>query len=315
MMRSATVLAATASLLAGCAAQTAMSPPPLAAGPVPGPVIGPGPATTTPALKLGLDDPAPDPMRWTYGSGEAAAASIQAWRALADYAIAAAARKPATSIPMGLPGAAGGVGATSCAGKKPAVVVDIDETVILNRGYEYWLARGNAGGSAVFDQWAATGAAQVAPVPGAVTGIRRLRNAGIAVLYNTNRPASAATGTIRALEAAGVGSAVHGQDLFLMGDDALAGNKDGRRRTIAGRFCVVALGGDNLGDFANIFNDPALSVQQRRERSARGDLAGLWGNGWFMVPNAAYGAWQKGTIADVFPSDARWEPVTEGSKP
>lgn len=292
-------------LLAGCAAQTAKVAPQVAPG---------APAATLlarPAL-LGLDDPAPDPMRWTYGSGEAAGASIQAWRALADFAIAAAARKPDTSVALGLPDAPGGVATTSCLGKKPAVVVDVDETVILNRGLEYWLARGNPNSGAVFDQWTETGASAVAPVPGAITGIRRLRAAGIAVIYNTNRDSKGAAGTIRALEAAGVGSAVHGQDLFLLGDDALKGNKDGRRRTIAERFCVVALGGDNLGDFANTLNDPAQSVQQRRERSARGDIAQLWGNGWFMIPNAAYGFWQKGTIGDVFPPDARWEPRAPG---
>jgi 5'-nucleotidase (lipoprotein e(P4) family) len=285
-------------MLAGCAAQSATTAPPAAP-------IAPAPAA--PAT-LGLDDPAPDPMRWTYGSGEAAGASIQAWRALADYAIETAAKRPAASVPLGLPDVPGGVATTSCRGKTPAVVLDVDETVILNRGYEYWLARGNTHSSAAFDGWAESGAPQVAPVPGAVTGIRRLRAAGIAVIYNTNRSASTAAGTIRALEAAGVGSAVHGQNLFLLGDDAFAGNKDGRRKTISDRYCVVALGGDNLGDFANALNDPAQSVQQRRERSARGELAGLWGNGWFLIPNAAYGAWQKGTIADVFPPDARWEP-------
>ena len=247
-------------------------------------------------------------MRWTYGSGEAAAASIQAWRVMADYAIATAARRPAASVPLGLPGAADGIATTSCTGKKPAVVLDVDETVILNLGYEYWLTRGNSYSPEVFNRWAADGSSAVAPVPGAVTGIRRLREAGIAVLYNTNRPANAAAGTIRALEAVGVGSAVHGETLFLMGDDPLAGNKDGRRKTISERWCVVALGGDNLGDFAEWLNDRKLTVQQRRTRAGRGAIAQLWGDGWFLIPNAAYGFWQKGTVGEVFPPDARWEP-------
>ncbi len=297
-------LAASAGVLSGCAAQTAMVAPPAAAQPAAAAAAG------KPRL-LALEDAAPDPMRWTYGSGEAAAASIQAWRDLADFAIAAAARKPARSVPLGLPGVAGGVAATSCAGKAPAVVLDMDETVVLNRGYEFWLTRGNRHSEDAFAQWAdsTTG---IAPVPGAVTGIRRLRGAGIAVVYNTNRPASAAAGSIRVLEAAGLGPAVHKETLFLMGDDSLGSNKDGRRKIISERFCVVALGGDNLGDFAQTLNDPAQTVQQRRERSARGEFAALWGNGWFMIPNAAYGAWQKGTIGDVFPPDARWEPAAKG---
>ncbi len=188
------------------------------------------------------------------------------------------------------------------------MILDADETAILNVGYEYWQALGNPGGGETFARWAETGALQTRPVPGAVTGVRRLREAGIAVIFNSNRPASAAPGTIRALEAAGLGTAVHRETLFLIGDDALAGNKDGRRRIIADRYCVVALGGDNLGDFAHALNDTTQTVQQRRTRTARGEIAQLWGNGWFLIPNAAYGFWQKGTVGEVFPPDVRWEP-------
>lgn len=299
MTASQALLPIVAALLAGCATPAA----PVAPAPVPPPVTAPA----RPPV-LGLDDPAPDPMRWTYGSGEAAGAAIQAWRALADFAIATAARKPAVSVPMGLPGALGGIATASCAGKRPAVILDADETAVLNVGYEYWQALGNPGGGETFARWAETGAAQTRPVPGAVTGVRRLREAGIAVIFNSNRPASAAAGTIRALEAAGLGKAVHKVTLFLIGDDALAGNKDGRRKIIADRFCVVALGGANLGDFAHALNDPAQTVQQRRERVARGDIAQLWGNGWFTIPNPAYGSWQRGTVGEVFPPDVRWEP-------
>ena len=86
MTRIPTVLLAATTLLGGCAAQTAMAPP---MATVPPPALAASPAMS------GLGDPAPDPMRWTYGSGEAAAASIQAWRAMADYAFAMAAKKPA----------------------------------------------------------------------------------------------------------------------------------------------------------------------------------------------------------------------------
>lgn len=286
--------------LSGCTAQTVETRP------MSTPAASPA-AVAAPAMR-GLGDPAPDPKRWTYASGEAAGASIQAWRALADFAIAAAGRKPATSVPMGLPGAPSGIATVSCAGKRPAVILDADETAILNTGYEYWQALGNPGGGETFTRWAETGAAQTRPVPGAVTGVRRLREAGLAVIFNSNRPASLAAGTIAALEAAGLGKVVHRETLFLIGDDALGSNKDGRRKIIAERYCVVALGGDNLGDFAHSLNDPAQSVQQRRERAARGEIAGLWGNGWFMIPNAAYGAWQRGTIGEVFPPDVRWQP-------
>lgn len=297
-MRNAATPAILAILLAGCASTQASQ------------------VVSAPATPLaGGQREAPDPARWTYGSGEAAGASIQAWRQLADYAIAVSRqRKVPQSVPLGLPDVAGGIGTPSCiaADGKPkpfAAVFDVDETVLLNTGHAYWQAySGKPYDPKEWDQWAKNGAGIAAPVPGAVTGLKRLREAGIAVIFNTNRNSETAAGTVAAIEAAGLGPAVHRETLFLRGDDAMGGRKDGRRATIAAKYCVIALGGDNLGDFADVFNDPKLGVQERRALVARGEYAQLWGNGWFMVPNSAYGAWQKGTIDEVFPPEQRWMP-------
>ena len=272
------------------------------------------PVASAPPAPAAGDAPAPDSARWLYGSGEAAGASIQAWRQLADFAIATAKTSPTVSIPMGLPDAANGIGTASCTGKPMAVVFDADETVILNRGYAYWQSWSGAEyKQSEWDAWERTGANQIAPVPGAVTGIRRLREAGIAVVFNTNRNASSAAQTIDALEKAGLGGAVHGETLFLRGDDATGSRKDTRRATIASRYCVIALAGDNLGDFADALNAAELGVQQRRELVARGEYAQLWGAGWFALPNPSYGHWQRGTVDEVFPPDARWTPETAPS--
>ncbi len=278
------------------------------------PVAQQVPADIPASLPAGERD-APDGMRWLYASGEAAGASIQAWRQLADYAVAVSRmRRVPQSVPMGLPNAPGGVGAPSCvagdgAMKPLAVVFDVDETVILNNGYEYWAAySGKAFDPAEWGQWADNGAGIAAPVPGAVTGMRRLREAGITPVFNTNRNSENAAGTVAAIEAAGLGPAVHLDTLFLRGDDAMGGRKDGRRATISERFCVIALAGDNLGDFADVFNADEDAIQARRAMVARGEYAQLWGNGWFLLPNPVYGAWQEGTIDEVFPPETRWMP-------
>ena len=258
---------------------------------------------------------APDGMRWLYGSGEAAGASIQAWRQLADYAVAVSRmRKMPESVPMGVPDAEGGIGSPSCVaddGKvKPfAAVFDVDETVLLNNGYEYWAAySGKPFVAEEWAQWANSGAGIAAPVPGAVTGLRRLREAGITVIFNTNRNTENAAGTAAAIEAVGAGPAIHLDNLFLRGDDAMGGRKDGRRSMIAERYCVIVLAGDNLGDFADVFNANEDAIQARRAMVARGEYAQLWGNGWFLIPNPVYGAWQKGKLDEVFPPEARWMP-------
>lgn len=267
------------------------------------------------------DQSAPDGKRWQYGSGEAAGATIQAWRALADYALARAQDMPAQSVVMGMPGEDDGIttGSVSCiapdGARKPyAVIADADDTVIQNLGFAYWQAiHDGAYDREVWADYMAHGAPHIAPVPGAVTGIRRLREGGIAVIYNTNRDNIYVTGTVAMIEAAGLGTPVHGRDLFLRGDDDMGSRKDGRRADIASKYCVLALAGDNLGDFADIFNFSDLPILERRQLAARGSLAQLWGNGWFMMPNASYGAWKKGTIHDVFAPEARWQPSVSTS--
>lgn len=273
---------------------------------------------TTPAPQAPVASAdAPDTMQWLYGSGEAAGASIQAWRNIADYAIARSReRRIPQSVTMGIGGEI--AGPASCARgeswKPLAVVFDVDETVILNQGYEYWTTvTGNSFSKESWEKWEKTGASYIRPVPGAVTGIRRLREAGITPVFNTNREFSP-EGAARAIAAAGLGEAVHRDTLFLRGDDGVnSGDKDGRRALISERYCVVALAGDNLGDFADVFNDDARTPLERRELAARGDLAQLWGNGWFVLPNPVYGYSLKGTVEQVFPEGTRWSPETAPS--
>lgn len=273
------------------------------------PVEGP-----VPAQAAANADPSPA-VRWLYSSGESAAASIAAYRQLIDFASRATSAPPAQSVSMGLPDAEEGVGTVSCrtreGGRKPlAVVFDADETVLLNRGHEYWRSGTGAPFAAdTWSQWERSGISQVAPVPGALTAIRALRAAGITPIYNTNRSIENAKGTIAALAAAGFGETVVGEDLFLRGMDSTGSDKDARRARIAERFCVIALVGDNLGDFADAFNERELGIQERRRLAGRGEYAQLWGNGWFLLPNPVYGAFDRGTLDEVFPPDARWNPA------
>lgn len=270
---------------------------------------------TAPLATPAQEAPAPSSaVRWLYGSAEGAASSIQAYRALIAFAEDAARDPPDASVPMGLPDAPDGIGAATClasgGARKPlAVVFDADETVLLNRGHEYWRTfSGQPFTPETWAEWERTGAEQIAPVPGAVTAIRALREAGVTPIYNTNRSVETAQGTVRALAAAGFGDTVVGENLFLRGMDATGGRKDARRARIAERYCVIALVGDNLGDFADAFNEPALGVQERRRMAGRGEYARLWGNGWFVLPNPVYGAFDRGTLEEVFPPDARWQP-------
>ncbi len=255
---------------------------------------------------------APDTMRWLFGSGEAAALSIQTFRAVADYAVRAAAANPADSVVLTEGATPDAPRFVPCGDKPKAAIFDVDETVLMNLGYEYWAVKTGRGYVAdIWNEWERTGYDAVRPVPGAVTALKRMRAAGITIVFNSNRSSANAKGAERALQNAGLGPATHLETLFLNGDTPGGSAKDPRRAIIASRYCVIAMGGDNLGDFSDAFNARTLTSGQRRSLAGSGAPAQtLWGNGWFVLPNPVYGASLAGDLSETFPADVRWEPGT-----
>lgn len=249
----------------------------------------------------------PAGMQFLYGSGEAAALSVQAFQALLGHVALQVKNRPATSIVLDQGATLDSPRFVSCGAKPFAAVFDVDETLLLNLGFEYRDARSAKGyDAAAWDAWEKTGAGQVSAVPGAVEAVRGLRALGVTVIFNTNREAVNADATALAIGNAGLGDAIHGSSLFLKGDDNMGSRKDGRRATIAAKYCVIAMGGDQLGDFSDLFN-AGQPVATRRAAAMDGPTAKLWGRGWFVLPNPVYGTALKGGFDDVFPTDKRWD--------
>jgi 5'-nucleotidase (lipoprotein e(P4) family) len=268
------------------------------------------------ALPAQVAAPATPPagMQYLYGSGEAAALSRQAYAALLDHVAARVKARPANSVVLAQGATLAAPAFVPCGDKPFAAVFDVDETVLLNSGFEYHDATSGKGyDPAIWDAWERTGTKAVEAVPGAVEAVSKLRAMGVTVILNTNRSAANADATVAALETAGLRGFVHGQTLYLAGDDGQGSRKDGRRATIAARYCVVAMGGDQLGDFSDLFNAPQ-PVAARRATTMNTAVAQLWGKGWFVLPNPVYGSGLKGGYDDVFPIDKRWAPPAQGEK-
>nr|WP_235525872.1 HAD family acid phosphatase [Sphingomonas sp. Leaf34] len=244
-------------------------------------------------------------MQFLYASGEAAAVSVQAWNALVGYVRA---QRTPTSVVLAPGASLAAPSWTACGTKPKAAVFDVDETVLLNLGFEYDASSGRPWSESRWQEWERTGLKQVAPVPGALSALGQLRAMGVTVIFNTNRAAANAAQTQATIEAAGLGPARHGETLFLAGDDASGSKKDGRRATIAAKYCVVAMGGDQLGDFSDLFN-AGQTPAARRAVVQSPAITAKWGAGWFVLPNPVYGTALKGARDDVFPPNVRWAPT------
>lgn len=248
----------------------------------------------------------PPGMQYLYGSGEAAAVSMQAWRGLVSFVARQVAAPPADSVVLAPDATLAAPAWVPCGTKPRAVVFDVDETVLLNLGFEYDVATNPAPYSdARWEAWERTGADKVAAAPGARSALRAIRAMGVTVVFNTNRSAANADATRAAIEGAGLGPAVHGDTLYLQGDDTAGAKKDGRRAGIAAKYCVVAMAGDQLGDFSDLFN-AGLAPAARRAAVLAEPIVTRFGAGWFALPNPVYGTALKGGPDDVFAQDKHW---------
>ena len=252
----------------------------------------------------------PSGVQYLYGSGEGAAASQQTWRAIVSYVARQVAATPSNSVVLAPTATLAAPVWMPCDTKPKAVVFDVDETVLLNTGLEYdeSLHPDRPYDEKRWQAWERTGATKAAATPGSVHALGVIRQMGVTVIFNTNRSAASADTTRAAIEGAGLGPAIHGETLYLSGDDPMGSKKDGRRAMIAAKYCVVAMGGDQLGDFSDLFN-AALPPAARRAAVLSEPLITAFGAGWFVLPNPAYGTALKGGIDDVFPADKRWTPT------
>lgn len=252
-------------------------------------------------------------MQWMYGSGESGAASIQAYHAFRDFVLAAARARPAESVVLAEGSTLERPRFVPCEDRPPAVVLDVDETAIQNLGYEYdEAASGRGYDQQIWYRFERTGADAVLPMPGAVTALRAIREAGVTVIFNSNRLAAHAAQTQAAIEGAGLGPARPRETLWLKGDIGTGSLKDPRRAEISRHYCVVAMAGDQLGDFTDLLNDRALTIPARRRAAITAPFAALWGNGWFILSNPVYGPGVRGDLDDVFPADRRWNDPGQG---
>ena len=276
-------------LLAGCAS----APAEVATAPAP-----PSPAEATKP---------PVQLQYLYGSPEAAVAVRATNARIADYGVWRIKARPKDSVVLAAGATMDAPAFEPCGDKPFAAVFDADETLIWNLGPMRHFAQ-SAYDPKIWDQWEKTGAGKAAAMPGSVEMVNKLRAAGITVIANTNRSAANARGSEDTLRAAGLGAFKHGETLFLMGDYADGSSKDGRRAAIASKYCVIILGGDQLGDFSQQFNVKDLPAAQRMALATSAGATALWDKGWFLFPNPVYGPWEKLGWDDAFPSDKQWEP-------
>lgn len=179
----------------------------------------------------------------------------------------------------------------------PAVVMDIDETVLDNSRYMgKMVLEGGEWSQATWDEWLAL--KEATAIPGAVEFINAMKDKQVTVIFISNRecrkggkPGSGCSqeaDTIENLAKVGV-FGVLPENVLLMGErDGWTSEKKSRREEISKQYRIVMLFGDDFGDF---LADVKSNITPEERDRLVGENKNNWGRKWFMLPNPTYGSW------------------------
>jgi len=172
---------------------------------------------------------------------------------------------------------------------RPAVVLDLDETVFDNSRYA---ARSiERGVTFQFNEhwtgWVSEAASEA--VPGAKEFLAYAQSRGVTPFYITNRTSDMEAPTRRNLDQLGMPLGLDEDTLLLRGErpEWNTTDKTSRRDFVAARYRVLLTLGDDINDFI------ATSGKSVAERDAViAQTSANWGTRWFIVPNAIYDSWE-----------------------
>ena len=177
----------------------------------------------------------------------------------------------------------------------PAVILDVDETILDNSGYQAWMTmKGTTFDPKTWNAYVNT--VTSLPIPGAVEFARYAESKGVKVFYVSNRTAEEEAATRKNLEKFGfpMGGAV---DTALMARERpdWGSAKGTRRAHVAKDYRVLLNVGDNLADFVDEYRgneaERLAVLEQHKDR---------WGRQWIMLPNPSYGSFESAPFKHDF---------------
>ncbi len=247
------------------------------------PAPGAAPATHVPAQDMGL--------LWVKHAAEYRAIARQVYRN-AEMALPGYIQDTSWSA---MPGQ------DDAEGLPPAVILDVDETVVSNVDFQLTFERPFANHK--LDDWSSNYVSL--PIPGVKHFVDTARASGVTVFFVTNRPCEHIEGSDDPCPQKGTTV----EDIREVGIDVdpkyvmLSGERPGwdreklvRRKLIAQTYRVIMLIGDDFGDFVPCARKkvvaPCSSSATRASRAkALQKYARYWGAGWYILPNPMHGSW------------------------
>jgi acid phosphatase len=177
----------------------------------------------------------------------------------------------------------------------PAVVLDVDETLLDNSAYQAWTIIKNT--SFEPKSWTAFVNAKISiPIPGAVDFTKYAESKGVKVFYVSNRVAEEKPATVESMKQFGFATdpAI---DTFLFSREKpeWTSAKSVRRAVITKDYRVLLNIGDNFGDFSDAYR----GTEEERQK-VFDENKDRWGREWIVIANPTYGSFESAAFKHDF---------------
>ena len=180
------------------------------------------------------------------------------------------------------------------ASKIPAIIVDVDETVLDNSSFQ---SRTILSGLSYPNGWAKwVNESKATAVEGVYEFLHYANDNNVKIFYVTNRLETFREPTIKNIKKLGLPFDDNANTLLMRVDENVR-DKTERRKNIAENYRIVLLLGDQLTDF--ISTKEAYVFHSDRKKLAK-KYSDMWGSKWFMITNPTYGRWEL-SIYDQMP--------------
>jgi 5'-nucleotidase (lipoprotein e(P4) family) len=198
----------------------------------------------------------------------------------------------------------------------PAIVLDIDETVLDNSLYQVWMMKNDQTFST--KTWNQFCAAQVSEaIPGAVELTRYADSKAIKVFYISGRGVETKADTEKNMERLGFVMGGNVDTVMLQNGKPDWGSQKGTRRAVIAKDYRILLNvGDQFGDFDDRYRtsevDRLKAFDENKER---------WGREWIMLGNPSYGSFETAPFGHDFKKSreeqrkAKWDVLQSWSGP
>ena len=180
--------------------------------------------------------------------------------------------------------------------KPPAIILDIDETVLNNAPFQ---ARSIIDGQSYPTGWLDWMLEESSDAVAGVSGfLEYAQSKGVKIFYVTNRIAVAEDATRNNLKKLGLPLDTDRDVLLMKNENGWTSDKVSRRKLVAKDYRILLLIGDQLGDFLPL-DETTLELDARKELADT--YKHMWGSKWFMITNPMYGRWEASIYNNEYP--------------